>query len=251
MRLFVQTRKQVLQYTALITLIAVAVPVLVVGTLLIGVLGVPLGGALLGMGVAFLIPLLIAPPIAYMALTVLRLLHETILRVEAHVRYDGLTGVLNRSHFLDCVRQHAARCTLMILDVDHFKRINDSYGHAVGDEALRMLALAVQQVVGDRGMVGRLGGEEFAVFLPEPDADIALLQAEAIRLAVSALGMVVEGRRLAMSVSIGCAMHHPSAPIGNTLKKADALLYEAKQAGRNRVMPPVPQRPAEREQARA
>jgi diguanylate cyclase (GGDEF)-like protein len=216
-----------------------------------GVLGAPIELALLGLAVAFFIPLLIAPPIAYIALSIIRLLHETIARVDDHMRHDGLTGALNRSHFLDRVRAFPSASTLMIIDVDHFKRINDSFGHAAGDEVLRMLAHAVQEVVGTRGLVGRLGGEEFAVFLPQANADIALLEAEAIRLAVSALGMVVEGRRLAITISIGCAMHHPSSPIGTTLKQADALLYEAKQSGRNRVMPPVPQRQPQREQARA
>lgn len=251
MRLFVTTRKQVLRYTALITLIAVAAPVLVVGGVLIGVLGLPLGAAMLGIAIAFFIPLLIAPPIAYIALSIIRLLHETIARVDDHMRHDGLTGVLNRSHFLDRVRAWPEACTLMILDVDHFKRINDTFGHAAGDEVLRMLAHAVQGVVGTRGLVGRLGGEEFAVFLPQGDADIALLEAEAIRLAVSGLGMVVEGRRLGITISIGCAAHNPSLPIGTTLKRADALLYEAKQQGRNCVMPRVPQRLADRDQARA
>jgi diguanylate cyclase (GGDEF)-like protein len=216
-----------------------------------GVLGAPIELALLGLAVAFFIPLLIAPPIAYIALSIIRLLHETIARVDDHMRHDGLTGALNRSHFLDRVRAFPSASTLMIIDVDHFKRINDSFDHAAGDEVLRMLAHAVQEVVGTRGLVGRLGGEEFAVFLPQANADIALLEAEAIRLAVSALGMVVEGRRLAITISIGCAMHHPSSPIGTTLKQADALLYEAKQSGRNRVMPPVPQRQPQREQARA
>lgn len=251
MRLFVTTRKQVLQYTALITAIAVAVPVLVVGGVLLGALGLPLGVALLGIAIAFFIPLLIAPPIAYIALSIVRLLHETIARVDDHMRHDGLTGVLNRSHFLDRVRAYPEACSLMILDVDHFKRINDTFGHAAGDEVLRMLAHAVQEVVGTRGLVGRLGGEEFAVFLPGANADIALLEAEAIRLAVSALGMVVEGRQVGITISIGCTSHNPSLPIGATLKRADGLLYEAKQQGRNCVMPRVPQRLQVREQARA
>jgi diguanylate cyclase (GGDEF)-like protein len=237
MRLSITTRKQVLQYTALITLISVAAPVLVVGTFLYGVLGLPWVVGLLGIAIAFLIPLLIAPPVAYLALSTMRRLHEAIDRVENYVRYDGLTGLLNRSHFLDTMRQSGERGTLMILDVDHFKQINDTYGHAVGDEALRMLAHAVQQVVGEEGFAGRLGGEEFAVFLTEPDPTLGLLKAEAIRLAVSALGMVVEGRRLSLTVSIGCVLHRPTSPIGQSLKQADALLYEAKQQGRNRVMP--------------
>jgi diguanylate cyclase len=243
MRLAITTKQQVLQYTALITLIAVAVPVLVVITILLGVLGLPWMVGLLGISIAFLIPLLIAPPIAYIALSTMQRLHEAIVRVEDYVRYDGLTGLLNRTHFLDTMRQSGERGTLMILDVDHFKRINDTHGHAVGDEALRMLAHTVQQVVGEAGFAGRLGGEEFAVFLAETDPTIGLLKAEAIRLAVSALGMVVEGRRLAITVSIGCVLHRPTAPIGQSLKQADALLYEAKQQGRNRVMPAALPRP--------
>lgn len=237
MRLFVKTRKQVLRYTALITLIAVAVPVIVVGVVLYGVIGVPWLAGLLGIAIALFIPLLIAPPIAYIALSIIRLLHDTIVKVEDHVRFDGLTGALNRSHFLDTVRQSTGHGTLMILDVDHFKQVNDTYGHAAGDEVLRMLAHTIKEVVGGAGFVGRLGGEEFAVFLTEADPAIGLLKAEAIRLAVASLGMVVDGRKLAVTVSIGCVAHRSTAAIGQSLKTADALLYEAKNAGRNRVMP--------------
>jgi diguanylate cyclase len=240
MRLFIKNRKQVLQYTALITLIAVGAPVLVVGGLLIGMLDLPLEVTLLGLAIAFLIPTLIAPPIAYIALSIMRLLHETIVRVEDHVRFDALTGALNRSHFLDTMRQSAGQGVLMILDVDHFKQVNDTHGHAVGDEVLRTLAHTIKEVVGSAGVVGRLGGEEFAVFLADTAPAIGLLKAEAIRLAVASLGILVEGRKLAVTVSIGCVAHRATAAIGISMKTADTLLYEAKKAGRNRVMPAAP-----------
>lgn len=251
MRLFITTRKQVLQYTALITFIAVSAPMLVVGSLLFGVLGAPLGIVLLGLAIAFLIPMLIAPPIAYIALSIMRLLHETIVRVEDHVRFDPLTGALTRAHFLDRVRQSRGHGVLMILDVDHFKQVNDAHGHAVGDEVLRMLAHTIKEVVGAAGFVGRLGGEEFAVFLTGTAPAIGLLKAEAIRLAVAALGILAEGRKLAVTVSIGCVAHPSTAAIGVSLKSADALLYAAKTAGRNRVMPAAPTRQPAPEQAHA
>lgn len=251
MRLFVKTRKQVLQYTALITLIALSAPMLVVGTLLFGVLGAPLGIVLLALAIAFLIPMLIAPPIAYIALSIMRLLHETIVRVEDHVRFDPLTGALTRSHFLDMVRQSDGNGVLMILDVDHFKEVNDTHGHAVGDEVLRMLTHTIKEVVGTAGFVGRLGGEEFAVLLTDTAPAIGLLKAEAIRLAVASLGILAEGRKLAVTVSIGCVPHPSTAAIGVSLRSADALLYEAKTAGRNRVMPGAPASQPAPEQARA
>lgn len=235
MRVTVKTRRQVWRYTALVTLVAVTLPVIAVGAILLGLFRLPLIVGLLGMALAFAIPLLITPPIAYMALSIMRMLGETIDRVDAHVKYDSLTGVLNRAHFLDSMRASAGRGVLMILDADHFKRINDRYGHGAGDQALQALATATRAVVGDSGLTGRLGGEEFGIFLPETGLAEGLARAEAIRAAIGALDMILDDHAVTLTVSIGCAAHGPGTTIGQTLKQADAQLYEAKRAGRNCV----------------
>ncbi len=237
MRFAITTKGQVLRFTALITLVAVAAPVLVVGGVMLAIPGMPTGAVLFGVALAFLIPLLIAPPLAYLTLSIIKLLHETIQRVDDHVKFDALTGVLNRSHFLNTVRGHVARGVLMIVDADHFKRINDERGHAAGDHALRMLAHTLEKYLGDRGIVGRLGGEEFGVFLPGMAMPMGLATADELRSAVRSLQMIVEQKPLTMTVSIGCVVHAPDTTIGQSLKLADEQLYKAKGAGRDRVMP--------------
>ncbi len=153
----VDTQKQVIRYSAIITVIAVCVPVTVVGVLLSLIPGMPLAGFAIGLSMAALIPLLIAPPIAYLGLNLLRMMTQTIERVDAQIRFDALTGVFNRTHMLDQVRARQEGGPLMIVDADHFKRINDTHGHAAGDAALIILANAIAQSVGPLGMVGSFG----------------------------------------------------------------------------------------------
>lgn len=251
MSLVIKNQRQVLRFTALITLISTAAPVLVVGGVMAAVPGMPSIAILFGVTLAFLIPLLIAPPIAYLGMTMMRMLHETISKVDDHVKFDALTGVLNRSHFLDCVRGRGASGVLMILDADHFKRVNDERGHAAGDHALRVLAHAIDSVVGPNGFVGRLGGEEFGVFLPGIRLSAGMVRAEQICATIRALEMIVENRPLAMTVSIGCVAHAPETTIGHSLKLADELLYAAKANGRDCVMSNMREDVSPRELARA
>lgn len=155
---------------------------------------------------------------------------------------DSLTGLVNRRAFFertDSARMLASRqrhpISLMMLDLDHFKRINDRYGHAAGDEALRVFAGAAQQVLRDPDIMGRLGGEEFAVVLPGTDLAGAVQAAERLRLAVSASLLPLCDVDYTMSVSIGVVAIDPDEHINAALARADHALYVAKSAGRNRV----------------
>ncbi|MEX0752590.1 MAG: GGDEF domain-containing protein [Xanthobacteraceae bacterium] len=155
---------------------------------------------------------------------------------------DTLTGIFNRRGFLEKTRaligRHQKgdrRVTALMFDLDHFKSINDRYGHAVGDEALRVFAATIQTTLREGDIVGRLGGEEFAALLPNAIAD-ATIAAERVRAAFEAAGAEIAGHRMGATVSIGAA-DAPAADcnIEHLLARADAALYTAKENGRNRI----------------
>ncbi len=169
------------------------------------------------------------------------------LRVEAQLRHwattDALTGLANRRHFLErCTEEMDRACrydhplSILILDVDFFKRINDCHGHAIGDMALTAIAKAAQDAIRDTDLAGRLGGEEFGILLPETDVSGAIDLAERIRIGVEALCLDSCGQRLHLSVSVGVATTVTKTSVDCLLAAADAALYRAKDTGRNRVV---------------
>jgi diguanylate cyclase (GGDEF)-like protein len=155
---------------------------------------------------------------------------------------DSLTEVLNRGAFTSIVDAYLCRAgseqkigALLVIDVDHFKRINDSLGHDQGDEALRLVARTIRSALRSVDLVGRLGGEEFGVFLPGATAERARGAAERIRLAISSIEFLAGGSRRELSVSVGGASFSRAVMFNELYRAADQRLYEAKQAGRNRV----------------
>ena len=155
--------------------------------------------------------------------------------------HDGLTGVYNRRRFDEKITEYSllSRRTgrpfaLLLIDADHFKRINDSHGHAVGDEVLQQLATLIQNSVRSTDFVARYGGEEFAVLLPEvAQPDTPEVVAEKIRVAVAEAQFPGVGN---VTVSIGLGLADPADNNHTTLiKRADQQLYQAKAAGRNQV----------------
>lgn len=187
------------------------------------------------LAIAAIIPLLITPPIAYVVLNLIRVQAESISKIDARIMFDMMTGVFNRNFFLDSIRAHKSGGPMMIVDADHFKQINDTYGHAVGDEALRILGNALKQCVGSDGIVGRLGGEEFGIFMPGHSFADGVEKAEAICKAIRALEPFIAGKHVRLSVSIGCAFHRATHVIGHSMKHADDLLYQAKSGGRDQA----------------
>jgi diguanylate cyclase (GGDEF)-like protein len=154
---------------------------------------------------------------------------------------DSLTGLVNRRAFFE--RTESARLlatrqsspiALMMIDIDHFKRINDHFGHATGDEALCVFAATAQQTLREHDIMGRLGGEEFALVLPGTDLDGALQAAERLRSAVAG-AVLPSSERYKMTVSIGVVVIDPSEHINAALARADQALYAAKSGGRDRV----------------
>ncbi len=155
---------------------------------------------------------------------------------------DPLTGLLNRRAFLDSALSLCARrgergqpVTMMMLDLDHFKSINDRFGHAIGDEVLRVFATVARSSMRESDIVGRLGGEEFAVILPEP-MEFSARIAERLRAAFEKAGVSVAGHAIGATVSIGAAVScEPVTDISALIARADAALYRAKHDGRNRL----------------
>jgi diguanylate cyclase (GGDEF)-like protein len=126
---------------------------------------------------------------------------------------------------------------MLMMDIDHFKRVNDTHGHDVGDEVLRELATTSLKALREADILGRLGGEEFAVLLPETEAAAAMDVAERLRRAVENSPIETNGGALAITVSIGAAcMDTTTGSVEELLKRADVALYEAKQTGRNKVV---------------
>ncbi|TVR95413.1 MAG: GGDEF domain-containing protein [Rhodospirillales bacterium] len=159
---------------------------------------------------------------------------------------DALTGLANRKLFDSLLRQSVLDSiesreplALLFVDVDHFKRFNDTYGHAVGDQVLRLLARMLQRNIRGQDSACRFGGEEFAVILPQTDLDNAVKVAEAIRKQVAGKSIVQRksGDRLGqITVSIGVAVLALGEPLRQFVERADQALYLAKRLGRNRVV---------------
>jgi diguanylate cyclase (GGDEF)-like protein len=126
---------------------------------------------------------------------------------------------------------------MLMIDIDHFKSVNDRYGHAVGDEAIASVAAACQQSKRSSDIVGRLGGEEFAVLLPETDCEQAAIVAGRIRERVAARSLSAHHVRFKLTISVGSATATLSmSSVDALLRAADEALYQAKAGGRNRVI---------------
>jgi len=166
-------------------------------------------------------------------------LRDANRRLELLASTDWLTDCLNRRAFTSRVSSSLGQTdgygTLLVIDADHFKTVNDRFGHERGDEVLQLIAGAIRDSVRDGDLVGRIGGEEFGVFLRDAGHDVASGAAERIRAAVNALFVTSEGMVQRLSVSIGGAVCTGDSGFSELFRIADRRLYEAKHGGRNRV----------------
>ncbi len=155
---------------------------------------------------------------------------------------DALTGLFNRRHLLaqapamaELVATRHAQVVVCMIDIDHFKSVNDGYGHAVGDAVLRQLARGMTERLRDGDCVARLGGEEFVALLRGCDLHAGRRLADLLRESVAATRMETEAGDLPITVSIGVAQWAPGEALADVLSRADLALYQAKHKGRNRV----------------
>jgi diguanylate cyclase (GGDEF)-like protein len=167
--------------------------------------------------------------------------HEEIYRMTI---IDGLTQVHVKRYLLEALdkelmraRRHTRDLSLLMLDIDHFKKVNDMHGHLAGDYVLKEVAHIIQQRIRRDEVIARYGGEEFALILPETNLEGARALAEGLREKIEQSQFVFQGETIRATVSIGGAALSDSDPGGTDLiKRADERLYDAKRAGRNRVV---------------
>ncbi len=171
-------------------------------------------------------------------------LNQRQQQLQEQARTDSLTGINNRRQFYrlgepEIGRSHryGRHLSLLILDVDHFKQVNDTYGHGIGDQLLIALASGLEQSLRSSDVPARFGGEEFVVLMPETSFDIAGEIAERLRVMATELTVVTPtGEKVSVTISIGVSSLQPEdTDLDQMIKRADRALYRAKEAGRNRV----------------
>lgn len=232
MHLQVTKWRHVLAYSALITALVVAVPLTIVS---ISLGALPMIFKFPILVISGLIPLFITFPISVFALHMFKKVNATVTTLDSLVKFDTLTGLLSRVHFLYTFGERRKKGGyLAIVDADHFKRVNDTFGHEAGDDALKYLATTMTQTVGNAGIVGRLGGEEFAIYLPGVQREQAQLIAAALGSALRNQTFQYREHIIPITVSIGLVNDEPSYDVTTTLRRGDMLLYEAKRNGRDR-----------------
>ena len=157
---------------------------------------------------------------------------------------DSKTGLFNHSYFMRRLeeelfraRRYKTETPLMIMDLDFFKKVNDTYGHLAGDAVLQEIAIILKKSLRTEDILSRFGGEEFSLLLPSTPIFYGLEIAERLRAAVETMKITYAGEEISVAISIGCAFSHPANPLTpqQIIDQADAALYKSKQNGRNRV----------------
>jgi diguanylate cyclase (GGDEF)-like protein len=176
-------------------------------------------------------------------------LREANQRLHTLATTDALTGIYNKRGVFDRISGEISRSVrekfpfcLIMLDIDHFKKINDTYGHIAGDKVLVKIANRIKSILRPYDVIGRYGGEEFIIGIPRADSKISKVTAERIRTCICERPFQVEGRKIDVSISLGVIDFMPSREydindlLAAMIKAADIALYKAKKAGRNRVI---------------
>lgn len=244
-------------YLAIITMIALVVPTSLLrlkldntrNTLLIFT---TVGAIVFGSALYYALPLDLFYPIMFVYLVMIyigaaasyRLLHElrrhfeNVQHQQQLARTDALTGIANRRRLNEAMANltvEAEEYALILVDIDHFKRVNDTYGHDVGDDVLRELGMLLVDESREDHLVGRFGGEEFLIIMPNAQKDDVSRLAESIREKVSTFPFETSAGTLHITVSLG-ACHSNDIEVDSVLKHADEALYHAKESGRNRFI---------------
>lgn len=166
-----------------------------------------------------------------------------VLGMREESNTDSLSGLLNRRGFegaaiasVNAATETNTPLCLIVCDIDHFKRINDTYGHALGDNVIRLVGALLKDAAGGDGVAGRVGGEEFCLALPHANIDMAMSLAETVRAKLEHSGMSVLGGAETITASFGVELLRPDDNYHSVFDRADKALYQAKNSGRNRVM---------------
>lgn len=190
--------------------------------------------------IAMFIPFIVAFPVSWFVFSMVFSIHRLEAEMRKLATYDSLTGLLNRRSFLEKASKvygkevhHKVRFAILILDLDHFKQINDKYGHATGDRVLAIFGKIVHQLSRPSDLSARIGGEEFAFLLPDSTGEQAWHFAESLHQAIQALVIEEEGATIRFSASIGLVVCSQIISIEKAMYLADKALYRAKENGRN------------------
>ena len=170
-------------------------------------------------------------------------LAEALARIQELATRDELTGLINRRHMLELLEQERQRCVrsghgfcVAVIDIDHFKQINDRFGHAAGDAVLRELARAALAAIRIADVLARWGGEEFVLMLADAHLPLARGGVERVRQRIEGLTLLPEDPTLRITVSAGLTEHIAGEAVSEALARADRALYDAKAQGRNRTV---------------
>ena len=180
------------------------------------------------------------------ALVAIGFLASVLIEYQQHLSHlateDPLTRLLNRRGLEDALHislANASRQALptaaIMIDIDHFKKVNDSFGHEVGDHVIRQVAQVLQRISRASDVVARTGGEEYLLILPETDMNAARTLAERIRIAIGERPLLVDNQRIPITVSLGVACTSGDVDLDELSQEADRAMYLAKRGGRNRV----------------
>ncbi|MBN2402817.1 MAG: GGDEF domain-containing protein [Spirochaetes bacterium] len=232
--------KTIIASTLVSILFSVIITLLIIFSL--GIAGIKLKVAV-GLLIAVTAPLIAAPCISWFAIGLIFKIHKLEEKMRLLATYDYLTGVLSRRAFMEqsnyiCrfAERQGLEFTLLAIDLDHFKKINDQYGHAAGDRVLKSFGKIMRQISRESDLAGRIGGEEFALFLPATNAEKATAFAERLHQAVRETIVKGNGAPITFTASIGLAYFPKTVNIEKALSMADKALYSAKKNGRNQTV---------------
>ncbi|MCB2193313.1 MAG: GGDEF domain-containing protein [Deltaproteobacteria bacterium] len=198
---------------------------------------------ILGLIIATLAPLAVAPPVAFKVLHLMLALIESRREIKRLSRIDDLTQTYNRRHFMEMAQRelslasrHGYVVSLLLIDLDKFKQVNDRQGHLAGDQALATCAATIRGTIRREDVVGRFGGDEFLVLAPYSDLNSAAMLAERIRYALATADLVMGGEVVGFKASIGVVSSEiDNCKAEDLLRRADRALYRAKERGGDRT----------------
>ncbi len=194
---------------------------------------------------SIIVPAIIAPSVTWYIIGLLINIHQLEKESKALATYDMLTGVLTRHAFLANIESVFKRTvrnnsllSLAYIDIDDFKKINDTYGHAAGDEVLKSFGLTVQNNLRESDLVGRIGGEEFALALPDTNLKNAILILDKIRLLTKDKGIKIHDQMIYFTISVGITQYEQNGQVSfeQLAKQSDDALYKAKNNGKDCII---------------